>query len=143
MGALIITAMLIAGGVSIIALIKHRLRAGRPVVVGMIAGGWGLAGNGWAGDMLARGSEALATWVSEATSSAVGASVPGLALAIVAGVIAIDMKDRAIMRITPWLGLVLPTMAAVVGGMYAGTGGALGTIGDWLLWLVQLPTMLG
>src|SRR5690606_35965116 len=42
---LVTTALLIAGGVSIIALIKHRLRAGRPVVVGMIAGGWGLAGN--------------------------------------------------------------------------------------------------
>ena len=65
--------------------------------------------------------------------------MPGLALAIVAAVIAIDVRDRAIMRITPWLGLVLPTMAAVVGGMYAGRAGALGTIGDWLLWLVRLP----
>lgn len=143
MGALVTTALLIAGAVALVVLIKHRLRAGRPVVVGMIAGGWGLAGNGWAGDMLARGSEALTGWVGEATGSAVGASVPALALAIVAGVIAIDMKDRAIMRVTPWLGLVLPSLAAVVGGAYAGGGGLLGTIGDWLLWLVQLPTVLG
>jgi len=143
MGALVITAMLIAGGIALVALIKHRMRAGRGVVVGMIAGGWGIAGNGVVGDLLARGSEALTAWVGSATASAFGASVPGLALAIVAGVIAIDMRDRAIMRVTPWLALVLPSLAAVVGGAYAGRGGALGTIGDWLLWLVQLPTALG
>ena len=57
---LVTTALLIAGGVSIIALIKHRMRAGRPVVAGMLAGGWGIAGNGLVGDMLARGSQALA-----------------------------------------------------------------------------------
>lgn len=143
MGALVTTALLIAGAVAVVALVKHRLRAGRPVVAGMLAGGWGIAGNGLVGDMLARCSQALASWVSEFTASAVGASVPGLALAVVVGIIAIDVRDRAIMRITPWLALLLPTMAAVVGGMYAGGGGLLGTIGDWLLWLVQLPTVLG
>jgi len=143
MGALVTTALLIAGAVALVVLIKHRLRAGRGVVAGMAAGGWGLAGNGLVGDLLARASQALAGWIGEVTATAVGASVPGLALAVVVGIIAIDVRDRAIMRITPWLALMLPTMAAVVGGMYAGTGGALGTIGDWLLWLVQLPTMLG
>lgn len=143
MGALVTTALLIAGAVALVVLIKHRLRAGRGVVAGMAAGGWGLAGNGLVGDLLARASQALAGWIGEVTATAVGASVPGLALAVVVGIIAIDVRDRAIMRITPWLALMLPTMAAVVGGMYAGTGGALGTIGDWLLWLVGLPAALG
>lgn len=143
MGALVTTALLVAGGVSLVVLIRHRLHAGRGVVAGMLAGGWGIAGNGLVGDLLARASQALAGWIGEATATAVGASVPGLALAVVAAVIAIDVRDRAIMRITPWLALLLPTMAAVVGGMYAGAGGALGTIGGWLVWLVGLPAALG
>jgi len=143
MGALVTTALLTAGAVALVVLIRHRLRPSRGVVAGMIAGGWGVAGNGLVGDLLARAAQALATWASEATSSAVGASVPGLALAVVVGIIAIDVRDRAIMRITPWLALLLPSLAAVVGGMYAGTGGVLGTLGETLLWAVRLPGALG
>lgn len=143
MGPFVTTVMLVAGAAALVALIRHRLQAGRGVVVGMILGGWAIAGNGWVGGMLARGAEALTAWTGDATASAVGASVPGLALAVIAAIIAIDMRDRVIMRVTPWLGLVLPSLAAVVAGAYAGSGGALGTVGDWLLWLVNLPGALG
>src|SRR5690554_6863238 len=139
MSALVITAMLVAGGVALVVLIRHRLRPGRGVVVGMILGGWGIAGNGWLGAALESGAQSLAAWMGEATSAAVGASVPGLALASAAAIIAADMRDRAIMRVTPWLGLGLASLAAVVGAMYADQAGALGTVGDALLWIVRLP----
>jgi len=143
MSALVITGLLLAGGIALAVLIRHRLRPSRGVVAGMIAGGWGMAGQGWLGGALESAAQSLAAWMGDATSSAVGASVPGLALAIVAAIIAVDVRDRAILRVTPWLGLVLPSLAAVVGGMYAGREGALGTVGEAMLWLVRLPGALG
>lgn len=143
MSALVITGLCLAGGIALAVLIRRRLRPSRGVVAGMIAGGWGVAGQGWLGGALESAAQSLAGWMGEVTSSAVGTAVPGLALAIVAAIIAVDVRDRAILRVTPWLGLVLPSLAAVVGGMYAGREGALGTVGEAMLWLVRLPGALG
>lgn len=142
MSALVITGLLLAGGVAVLVLIRRRLVASRPVVLGMIAGGWGAVGSGAVGSWLEQVARSAAAGLGDLTATAVGVSLPGLALALVVAWLAVDLRDRRIVRVTPWLGLLLPTMAAVVGGIYAGQPGLLGTLGETLLWAVRLPGSL-
>lgn len=142
------TIALVIGAIALVTLIRKRLRPEKPsIVLGMLAGGWGMttAAGGWLTEHITRLTTSAADAVGGATSQAVGVSVPALILAATATVIYIDLRDTSrIWRITPWLGLMTPTLAVVVASMYAGGSGLLGTVAGWLRWvLLDLPLMLG
>lgn len=142
------TIALVVGAVALVVLARKKLKPEKPsVVYGMLIGGWGLAtaAGGWLTAHLTQLTTTAAAAVGQATSEAVGLSVPAVILAAVAAVIYVDLRDlRQIWRITPWLALLLPTMTVVVAGMYAGGAGLLATVAGWVRWaLLDLPAMLG
>lgn len=142
------TIALVVGAVALVVLARKKLKPEKPsVVYGMLIGGWGLAtaAGGWLTAHLTQLTTTAAATVGQATSEAVGLSVPAVILAAVGTVIYVDLRDlRQIWRITPWLALLLPTMTVVVAGMYAGGAGLLATVAGWVRWaLLDLPTMLG
>lgn len=142
------TIALVVGAVALVVLARKKLKPEKPsVVYGMLIGGWGLAtaAGGWLTDHLTLLTTTAAGAVGDATSQAVGLSVPALILAAVGTVIYVDLRDSSrIWMVTPWLALAVPTLALAVTGMYAGGTGLLATVAGWLRWvLLDLPTMLG
>lgn len=142
------TIALVVGAVALVVLARKKLKPEKPsVVYGMLIGGWGLAtaAGGWLTAHLTQLTTTAAATVGQATSEAVGLSVPAVILAAVGTLIYVDLRDLArIWPITPWLALVTPTLAVVVASMYAGGAGLLATVAGWVRWvLLDLPTMLG
>lgn len=119
---------------------RHQWRGSRLTVALMLLAGFGLVSMGWVGDMLARAGGWLAGVADAGTGRLFGVSVPVVIIAVMVTWIVVDIRDRIIHPATPWLALTLPTVLAVVGGVYLGMsdgvlgniGGALSTAAGWL-----------
>jgi hypothetical protein len=112
---------------------RRNWSATRLTVVMMLLAGFGIVANGWAGDMLGRLGEWLGGLADAGTARLFGVSAPVVVIAVMVAWIVVDMRDRTIHRATPWLALALPTVLAVVGGVYIGAGDtALSAIGTGL-----------
>lgn len=123
----------LALAVALIIMWRHRWQGSRFTVVLMLLAGFGIAATGWVGDMLGRLGETIGGAADAGTARLFGVSVPVVVIAAMVTWIVVDMRDRSIHIATPWLALALPTVLAVVGGVYIGAGDtALSAIGTGL-----------
>jgi hypothetical protein len=123
---------------------RHRWQGSRLTVLLMLLAGFGLTSMGWFGDMLTRAG----TWAGGAadagTGRLFGVGVPLIVIAVMLTWLVVDMRDRAIHPATPWIALALPTVLAVVGGVYVGIGDTvLGFIGTGLSSLAGWLSSIG
>lgn len=133
----------IALGVALTVMWRRHWSANRIIVVLMLLAGFGITG-GMLGQVLQRGGEAIGGAIDTATSKLFGIGVPLLIIAVLITLVVIDMRDRVIHIATPWVALVLPTMLAVVGGMYIGAGNkALNLLGQAMTGVAGMLTALG
>jgi len=124
---------LISLAIAVTIMWRHQWRGSRFIVLLMLIAGFGITAAGWVGDLLARGGQMIGNAVGSGTSQAFGVSVPALVVVVMVTWIVVDMRDRSIHKATPWIALALPTVLAVVGGVYLGFGDTvLDTIGTGL-----------
>lgn len=127
----------IAFGIALMILYKRKWKASRIVVVLMLLAGFGLTG-GIVGNGIMAATKALGMAANTATAKAFGVGVPILLFVLACVWVGIDMKDKKIVKATPWIALAIPTLLVALGGMYVGLGGdTLGVIGDGLGGLSQ------
>jgi hypothetical protein len=123
----------LALAVALVIMWRHRWQGSRFTVGLMLLAGFGIAATGWVGQMLARGGEWIGGAVDAGTGRLFGVSVPIVVIAVMVTWIVVDVRDRQIHPATPWIALALPTVLAVVGGVYIGAGDTvLATIGTGL-----------
>lgn len=109
---------------------RRNWNATRLTVAMMLLAGFGIVATGWVGDMLGRLGEWMGGMADAGTARLFGVSAPIVVIAVMVTWIVIDVKDRTIHPATPWLALALPSVLAVVGGVYIGAGNtALSMIG--------------
>jgi hypothetical protein len=119
--------------VALVIMYKRRWQGSRFTVLLMLLAGFGVTAGGWVGDMLARLGEWLGGMAEAGTARLFGVAAPIVVIAVMVTWLALDLRDRKIHPVTPWLALALPTVLAVVGGVYIGFGStALTTIGSGL-----------
>jgi hypothetical protein len=123
----------LALAVALVIMWRHRWQGSRFTVVLMLLAGFGIAATGWVGQMLGRVGEWIGGAADAGTARLFGVSVPVVVIAVMVTWLVVDMRDRTIHPATPWMALALPTVLAVVGGVYIGAGDtALAAIGTGL-----------
>jgi hypothetical protein len=133
----------IALGVAVIIMWRRNWQASRIIVVLMLLAGFGLTGGAF-GAAARTGGEHIGSAIETTTAKLFGVGVPLLLVAVLIALVAVDMKDRTIHKATPWVALLLPTMMAVVGGMYIGAGDdALNLLGQGMASLANIAQHLG
>lgn len=141
MGTFSATAVgVLALAVALIIMWRHRWQGSRFTVALMLLAGFGLVATGWVGDMLGRAGEWVGGLADAGTGRLFGVSVPVVVIAVIVTWLVVDLRDRQIHPATPWLALALPTVLAVVGGVYIGAGDTvlntigtgLGSVAGWL-----------
>jgi hypothetical protein len=138
------TVGVLALGVALVRMGRHGWDGTRLDVLLMLLAGFGIAGQGWLGGLIAEGGAWIAGLAESGTAQAFGVGVPLLVVIGMITLIVVDIKDRSIWKWTPWVALALPTALAVVGGIYVGAGDTvLAGIGDALTNLVGLLGSLG
>lgn len=113
---------LIALTVALVVMWRHNWEGSRFIVILMLLAGFGITAAGWVGDLLAQGGQMIGTAIGQGTAQAFGVGVPALVVVLMITWVAVDMKDKKIHVATPWVALALPTVLAVVGGVYLGVG---------------------
>lgn len=123
----------LAFAVAITIMWRHRWQGSRLTVLLMLLAGFGLVAMGWVGQMLARLGQWAGTAADTGTGRLFGVSVPVVVVFVMATWLVVDLRDRHIHQATPWIALALPSVLAVVGGVYLGLGDSvLGAIGTGL-----------
>lgn len=122
--------------------VRQRGRIGHTATIAILVAGWGILGTGPAAAWLEQVGRQLATWFSGFSSEWLGIGGPALLL-IIPAIVAFDLSNRSIYRPTPWFALISPTLLVIVGAAYAGRGGILGAIGDFVSFVMTLPSQLG
>jgi hypothetical protein len=119
--------------IALIVMWRHRWQGSRFTVVLMLFAGFGVVGIGWIGAGLGQLGEWLGGLATEGTARLFGVSAPIVVLAAAVTWLVVDVKDRTIHPVTPWLALALPSLLATVGGVYIGAGDtALSVAGEGL-----------
>lgn len=123
---------------------RHRWQGSRLIVILMLVAGFGIAGVGLVGDLLGRLGGMIGGAADAGTGRLFGVSVPVVVIAVMVTWIVVDMRDRMIHIATPWIALALPSVLAVVGGIYIGMSDtALGAAGEALTHLAGWLGSLG
>ena len=126
--------------IALVIMWRHRWRGSRFTVALMLLAGFGVAATGWLGNMLARAGEWIGGAADAGTGRVFGVSVPVMVIAAMVTWVVVDVRDRNIHPATPWIAFALPTVLAVVGGIYIGAGNtvltaigtALTSVAGWL-----------
>lgn len=119
----------------VIGFVQHK-RKRTPKLVGLLwlVAGAGIAGAaGLLGDFLRKGGDLLGNVASQGTAKVFGVAVPAVLVVGVGLWVAHDLwpKTKTPSKLLPWFALILPTLLAIAGGVWAGVGGSvLDGLGD-------------